>query len=931
VKSASGREQRLSERLWTLTQELDQRQRELEDAAAVVREARVQVGHAKRSTRWRFGERAGKLAAAATFGRADPDRYALNDAAATLAELEARLTGLRRSMGSRPPGGAGSKQRLRVTVVAWDMAHNGVIRAYYLAAMLQRHYDVTLVGANFPHHGTRIWEPIRSSDLPMRSFPGDRLPAFVERAERALCGIQTDLVIACKARFPSLLVAMLLKHVHGVPVIVDVDERELSFHPAAQGISLDELERSREDPDFTSPYGQLWTRACEGLVCDADAITVASPAVQALYGGTIVPHARDELAFDPARFDRDAVRAELGYTPEDRVVLFAGTPRPHKGIIEIARALEELDDRYKLLVVGSFSDPDERTELARVAADRTQLVDFRPVSEIPRLTALADLMCLPQDAQSDVAQHQTPAKLTEALAMGVPVLARETPPLASFVEEGVISAIGDAPLATRVAELFADRDGMRRAAERGREVFLERLSYGAAIEALDEVIVGLEGERREPPASWGRAYKLARSAAAAGPKRQVTRRVPPASPVWDVVFFWRLSYSGFYGRRADMLAKYLAQSERTRRLVHFDRPTDWTWIESRREAARRGVNHWELIARRGRRLALLGERRGKLHSYTMVAQPTKDASAWQRALLPTADEYLGFVAQVLERNRIGKRPVLFWVWPPDFRFVDLHQAFAPALTIADVVDDERSWMTPGSPRYERVTHNHQQILSLCDLVMTHNEPLAERLQWFGVEPAVVPNATELFDTRRRRRPRELRHLKGPIIGYSGTLSFRLDLELLERIARERRDCQLLFIGSAHGPEDVLALAKHPNVHFIGVRTYPDVTRYIRCFDVAIIPHLDDEMSRAMNPLKAYLYASCGVPAVSTRIANLDLATLDGAIRITHSHDEFLAAIDETLEQRRRGELRLPSREQIAPHTWEHRVREIERLIDSVTR
>jgi glycosyltransferase involved in cell wall biosynthesis len=195
---------------------------------------------------------------------------------------------------------------------------------------------------------------------------------------------------------------------------------------------------------------------------------------------------------------------------------------------------------------------------------------------------------------------------------------------------------------------------------------------------------------------------------------------------------------------------------------------------------------------------------------------------------------------------------------------------------------------------------------------------------------VVPNATELFDGRRRRRPRELRHLEGPIIGYSGGLSYRLDIELLERIARERRDCQLVIVGSAHGPEGVLALDKHPNVHFLGVRTYPEVTRYIRCFDVAIIPHLDDEMSRAMNPLKAYLYASCGVPIVSTRIANLDLATVEGVIRVTHNHDEFLAAIDQAIEQRRGGQLRLPSREQLEPHTWAQRVREIEHLIDGIT-
>ncbi len=249
----SRREQRLSGQLLELTRELDQRHRELDETAPRVHEALALARHAESSPGWRLGERAAKLAARATFGRADPDRHALIDATRTLTELHARLTRPSRSLSSQRPGSNQSGNRMRVTVVAWDMAHNGVIRAYYLADMLRRHYDVTLIGANFPHHGTRIWEPIRSGDVRMRSFPGDRLPGFVERAERAVHGIQTDLVYACKARLPSLLVAMLLKHIHGVPVIVDVDERELSFHRATEGISLDERRASPRGPRLQHP------------------------------------------------------------------------------------------------------------------------------------------------------------------------------------------------------------------------------------------------------------------------------------------------------------------------------------------------------------------------------------------------------------------------------------------------------------------------------------------------------------------------------------------------------------------------------------------------------------------------------------------------------------------------------------------------------
>ncbi len=67
----------------------------------------------------------------------------------------------------------------------------------------------------------------------------------------------------------------------------------------------------------------------------------------------IVPHARDEQRFDPARYDRDAVRRELGVGPYDRLLLFGGTPRAHKGVVEVLEALERLgDDRYKLALFG---------------------------------------------------------------------------------------------------------------------------------------------------------------------------------------------------------------------------------------------------------------------------------------------------------------------------------------------------------------------------------------------------------------------------------------------------------------------------------------------------------------------------------------------------------------------------------------------------
>lgn len=399
-----------------------------------------------------------------------------------------------------------------VTVVAWDMGHNAVGRPYFLTDMLRRRYGALMIGPTFPAFGSGIWEPIRASDVEMRSFPGANLPEYVDLAERATRGLETDLVILCKPRFPGLLLATLLKRSNRVPVIADVDEWELSWTGSSEGLTLDEVESLVGERSAEAPYGPVWTRAAEELFGQADAVTSASPVLQEIYGGSIVPQVRDELVFDPARYDRDAVRAEFGYTPADRVILFLGTPKRFKGMLELAQAVERLEDpRYKLCVIGTIRDPADRVELARVAAGRTQLIDYRPVSEVPRLTLIGDLACLLQDPGHRATEHQLPAKLTELLAMGVPVLVRETPAMEPLLRDGLIAGLGDVSAATRISELFDDPDGMRAQAQRGRDYFIEELSYRATLEVLDRVFAGLEDRRGGPPPDWERAYRVARS------------------------------------------------------------------------------------------------------------------------------------------------------------------------------------------------------------------------------------------------------------------------------------------------------------------------------------------------------------------------------------------------------------------------------------
>ena len=66
----------------------------------------------------------------------------------------------------------GRSGRSKLAVIAWDVGHNPLGRAYTLAAAMADEYDVEIWGAQFPRYGSRPWQPLRHSPIPLHVFDG---------------------------------------------------------------------------------------------------------------------------------------------------------------------------------------------------------------------------------------------------------------------------------------------------------------------------------------------------------------------------------------------------------------------------------------------------------------------------------------------------------------------------------------------------------------------------------------------------------------------------------------------------------------------------------------------------------------------------------------------------------------------------------------
>lgn len=188
---------------------------------------------------------------------------------------------------------------------------------------------------------------------------------------------------------------------------------------------------------------------------------------------------------------------------------------------------------------------------------------------------------------------------------------------------------------------------------------------------------------------------------------------------------------------------------------------------------------------------------------------------------------------------------------------------------------------------------------------------------------------ELFDaSREQARPEDMGDFRHPIIGYVGALdSERLDLDIIEKIARANTAWTVVLVG----PEDETftrsQLHEIPNIHFLGRRPLAQLPAYIQTFDVCINPQLNNTITRGNYPLKIDEYLAMGKPVVATRTGAMKL--FGDYTYLADSPEEYPALLQKALAE----DSPENQRERIAfarTHTWENSVNDLYKAIRQAT-
>jgi glycosyltransferase involved in cell wall biosynthesis len=780
--------------------------------------------------------------------------------------------------------------KLTVAIIAWDVGHNPLGRAYMLASALERHFRVILLGPSFSKYGTQVWGPLRHADLTTISVPGTRFPPFADTLERLAPRIAADVIIACKPRLPSVQLGLLMKSFINRPLIIDIDDFELSFFDTRSPLSLDELSASADAEDLRTPYGENWTRFTESLVPLADAVTVSNDVLREKFGGTLVPHARDEKRFDPRLFDRAAERRRLGIGEDQRVIFFVGTPRNHKGVLEVLSSLREIDNPdYRMVVVGT--PPDSRFEraLRSEGGSALTLLPSQSFEKLPATVIGADLVCVLQDPKSAISKTQLPAKIVDALALGVPILASRVPPLDPLIQAGAAEAVEPKDLTSAIDRALETSHQRRRVQLENRDLFLSTYSYSAICRTLVPLITeSLRRPKKLPIDALGFTRMQRPRQSPSRPEKRTPH--VDIDGALDVVLFWKQNDTGLYGRRHDMLIKYLEQSDNGRRIAVFDHPISFELLQER--ARSESSSQWRDVYREtmARRWGLRDS--AKVSYDCFVYSSTKNIHKLQRWRWHRAKEYRWFLERRLSELDIDPSAAVFWFYPRNFQIPEIRSWFSPRATVVDVVDDHRTWPDLSEDQRNRLTSSYRDALAVADLALANCQPVKRSMREFHDDIKLVPNGCEIEtppDLSSDSRFAAFRAIEGPKIGYVGNLEDKIDVKLLEYLASQRPGWQIVLIGSTHMNPEIMKLDDFPNVRFQGIVTYPAVRAWIQELDVAIVPHRDTAQTRSMNPLKVLVYCSVGVPVVSTKIRNL--GDFERFVYVADTQEDFLAKVD----------------------------------------
>lgn len=271
------------------------------------------------------------------------------------------------------------------------------------------------------------------------------------------------------------------------------------------------------------------------------------------------------------------------------------------------------------------------------------------------------------------------------------------------------------------------------------------------------------------------------------------------------------------------------------------------------------------------------------------------------------------------------RPVI-WTFLPTPLAHELIDHLDPVLTVYYCIDD----LASSSPEARRISTSEVAMFKRANLVFVTSEMLRQKAAAVSSNVHFFPFGVRFqsFESVRlgpRETPADIATVRRPIVGYVGGMHQWIDQELAAEVARRLPNVTFVYVG----PEqcDLSRLRACPNIVLLGGRPHSSLPAYIREFDIGIVPYRLSDYTSNVYPTKLNEYLSMGIPVVATNLLEITRFNErhDGVVEVARNADEFVAAIERTLQSPQAGtaDKRIAV---AASNSWQARIEQMLRLI-----
>lgn len=386
-----------------------------------------------------------------------------------------------------------SRAKLKVSILSPHPSSGGMTRAIFLAALMHKAgYEVEIVHCIF-----REGESIYPKPPGYIKTVAVRHTSYLRLARKIMEVMDGDLIYCLKPKPDSLGIALLHRLRKGRPVILDIDDWELSFLGEEENQATSFLQwqawrflayRLLRLRNLMIP--RLKLQLMEFLVKKADAVTVSSRFLQRRFGGTYLPSGKDTSLFDPAKHSPQVMRERYGLS-RFRVLMFPGTSFFHKGLEDVLHALDILkQEDIRLVVVGGKKSGDKVVNQLQEKWERWIIRMPRiPLEKIPEIIAAAHVVVVPQ-RDNATARAQCPMKLTDGMAMGKPVLSTCVGDIPDLLGDTGYLVPPSSPkeIAKTLKAIFQNGEQAEQMGKRARKRCVEHFSLDALGKNLSSVL-----------------------------------------------------------------------------------------------------------------------------------------------------------------------------------------------------------------------------------------------------------------------------------------------------------------------------------------------------------------------------------------------------------------------------------------------------------